>query len=175
MPEIRELGFLTLPFAVQQCGRRVRVVLPAFAVEVDRGFPGRSGVGVDAPSSLRRKLLRLAQASSIVPSTVKCSSDIKPADSGRARTASKNAAATSPSSNRSRFFVNIVGDQIGSSSLRPMNQSKQDTVVDLLHQQPLAPNPIERLQQQRPQQLLPAESMGGRCRSKGGRTGATAA
>jgi ribonuclease BN (tRNA processing enzyme) len=42
------------------------------------GLSGSSGGGA-GPSSMRRKLLRLAQASSKVPSTVKCSSESSPA------------------------------------------------------------------------------------------------
>ena len=84
------------------------------------GFPGSSGGSLGAASRLR-KLFRLAHASNWVPSTVKCSSESRPAARAWARTASKNAAATSPASRRSRFFVNVVGCQTGSSIFNPTN------------------------------------------------------
>src|SRR5437867_8267414 len=62
------------------------------------GFPGSSGVTGGA--SLRLKLLRLAQASISVPSTVKCSSDSRPRGSAWARTrleeGARNIAAEQP-------------------------------------------------------------------------------
>ena len=84
------------------------------------GCPGSSG-GPLGSVSRHRKLFRLAQASNWVPSTVKCSSESRPAARAWARTASKNAAATSPASSRSRFFVNVVGCQTGSSIFNPTN------------------------------------------------------
>ena len=97
------------------------VVLPRLPVEVDRRIARivrrRRRAGV-----LALKLLRLAHASSSVPSTVKCSSDSRPASRAWPDTASKNAPAMSPVSSRSRFLLKVVGDQIGSSMLRPTNQ-----------------------------------------------------
>ncbi len=66
--------------------------------------------------------MRLAQASNCVLSTVKCSSESRPAVRACATTSSKNAPATSLASNRSRFLLNVVADQIGASRLRPTNQ-----------------------------------------------------
>ena len=71
------------------------------------GLPGSSGGSLSAAST-HRKLFRLAHASNCVPSTVKCSSESSPAARAWAWTASKNAAATSPDSSRSRFLVNVV-------------------------------------------------------------------
>jgi hypothetical protein len=68
------------------------------------------------------KLLRLAQASSQGPSTVKGSLDNSCGPRARARTCAKKAWATSPASKRSRFLVKTVGSQTGSSSVRPTNQ-----------------------------------------------------
>jgi hypothetical protein len=56
-----------------------------------------------------------------VLSTVKCSSDSSPAVRASVTTASKKAAATSWASRRSRFLLKVVGDQIRSSRLSPMN------------------------------------------------------
>ena len=85
------------------------------------GFPGSSGGALGA-ASRHRKLFRLAQASNCVPSTVKCSSESRPAARAWAWTASKKAAAPSPASSRSRFLVNVVGCQTGSSIFKPTNQ-----------------------------------------------------
>jgi hypothetical protein len=98
----------------------MRVVRPGFSVKIDRRIP--------RIIRRRRRLVLLAEAletrpgPSIVPSTVKCSSESKPASRASTRTASKKAAATSLLSNRSRFFVNTVGSQIGSSIPKPTNQ-----------------------------------------------------
>ena len=54
---------------------------------------------------------------STVPSAVRCSSDISPASRAWFTTASNNVPATSACSRRSRFWLNVVGDQIGSSRL----------------------------------------------------------
>ena len=103
-------------------GRRlVRVIAPPFPVKLTVGLPGSSGGSLSAAST-HRKLFRLAHASNCVPSTVKCSSESSPAARAWVWTASKNAAAISPASRRSRFLVNVVGCHTGSSILKPTNQ-----------------------------------------------------
>ena len=101
------------------------------------------------------KLFRLAQASSNVPSTVKCSSDskccalrLRPAPAGR--TAPRTSAVQQP--------VPILGEHrrvpdrvIHVQADKP---AEQQVVVQLLHQHPLAANRVQHLQQQGPQQLL---------------------
>ena len=79
--------------------------------------------GGSAPgSALGLKLLRPANASISVPSTVKCSSDNNALTCGWLSTAWKNLAAIAPSSSRSRFLVNTVTSHTGSSIARPVNQ-----------------------------------------------------
>src|SRR5471032_124519 len=86
-----------------------------------------------------------------VPSTVKCSSDMY----GWARwtTCWKNRPAMTSFSTRSRFFEDrgrpdrIVHREAD-------EPAEQDVVFQLFHQQPLAPNRVEDLQQQRSQELL---------------------
>ena len=63
-----------------------------------------------------------AQALMSVPSTEKCSSDSSGATSPWARIAAMTLRDMSVASSRSRFFVNTVGTQIGSSIPRPTNQ-----------------------------------------------------
>src|SRR6185295_13566855 len=77
------------------------------------GLPGSSGL-----SSLRRgdspfgwKLFKLAQPSTMVPSTVKCSSDNNSFSRATASTAVKNSSAISPRSKRSRFLLKVVAFQ----------------------------------------------------------------
>lgn len=72
-------------------------------------------------ASLRLKLFCPAQASISVPSTVKCSSDSSSCSRAYAKTCSKKACATSPSSKRSRFLLNVEGSQTGSSICKPTN------------------------------------------------------
>jgi hypothetical protein len=84
--------------------------------------PLRPGAGGSSLPSLRRKLFIPAHAWINVPSTEKCSSDTSALTRGRFSTASMNAAAISPSSSRSRFLVNTVGTQTGSSTDSPTNQ-----------------------------------------------------
>src|SRR5579872_6970586 len=79
-----------------------------------------------------------------VPSTVKCSSDISPA--ARSTTRRKKLRATSCVSSRSRFFGKTVGtDRFV--HLEAYEPAKQDVVVELLHEQPLAANRIKDLEQ----------------------------
>ena len=44
--------------------------------------------------------------------------------------------------------MKVVASQIESSMLRPYEPAKQNAVIELLHQQPLAPDAVEDLQQQ---------------------------
>src|SRR5450432_3882259 len=63
-----------------------------------------------------------AQASSSVPSTVKCSSEVKPFARACSTTCPRNCFATSASNSRSRFLVNTVGSPTSSSRFNPTNQ-----------------------------------------------------
>src|SRR6266487_4946660 len=72
--------------------------------------------------SLGRKLLCEAHASISVPSTEKCSSDNSGLTCGWLRSLVMNLVNTSPFCSRSRFFVKVVGSQIGSSGESPTNQ-----------------------------------------------------
>ena len=98
------------------------VVPPRFAVEIDRRVARivgrRRRAFILAPETLEarprfqqrpvdREVLVREQAGRRAPAPT---------------TASKNAAAMSPSSSRSRFLLKVVGDQIGSSIPSPTNQ-----------------------------------------------------
>jgi len=83
----------------------MRVVRTLLAAEVHRRIAARRSSEGGSVRSLGRKLLWLAHASSNVPSTVKCSSESKPAARASARTSRKNACAMSPSKRRSRFLL----------------------------------------------------------------------
>ena len=85
-------------------------------------FLPRAPVPTTVAPGLGTKLLRLAQASSIVPSTVKCSSLNKSWRRACCITAPSNRCATSPAINRSRFFVNTVASHSCSSIPKPTNQ-----------------------------------------------------
>src|SRR5207249_9907279 len=122
VPVVVQLGFLTLSHASTTDAEAWVALVRRSPWKFTVGLPGSSGVGGDA--SFRWKLLRLAHASINVPSTVKCSSDRKPRPRAWANTRSKKTRATSPASNRSRFFVNTVASQTGSSISRPTNQRK---------------------------------------------------
>src|SRR5580704_10993723 len=63
-----------------------------------------------------------AHASISVPSTEKCSSDNSGLTSGWFRSLLMNLANTAPVCSRSRFFVKVVGSQIGASGESPTNQ-----------------------------------------------------
>src|SRR4051812_39456867 len=84
--------------------RGVRALLPT---EIDRRIPTAIDGRFAVPGA--KNLLARPRFSS-VPSTVKCSSDKSRSVSAWISTASKKAAAMSPSSNRSRFFVDVVAD-----------------------------------------------------------------
>ncbi len=72
--------------------------------------------------SLGRKLFIEAQAWISVPSTLKWSCDRSRFTRGMASTALRKAAATLPSSRRSRFLEKVEASQTGSSTPRPTNQ-----------------------------------------------------
>ena len=73
---------------------------------------------------------------------------------GCARIALRNFAAISPSSSRSRFFEKVEWSHTASSTPNPTNQRNRQIELHPLHQLPFRANPIERLQQHRPKQLL---------------------
>src|SRR5215831_526060 len=60
----------------------------------------------------------------------------------------------SPRSNRSRFLVNTVTSQTGSSMLKPTNQRKRRLYSSCSMSSRSAPNGVEDLEQQGAQQLL---------------------
>lgn len=64
-------------------------------------------------------LMRLAHASSSVPSTVKCSSEVSPAFRACSTTRFRNSFAASASSSRSRFFVNVVASHTAIVQVHP--------------------------------------------------------
>jgi hypothetical protein len=82
----------------------------------------RPASGGGPEPSFGRKLFVLAQASSSVPSTVKCSLESSARTLGRASTVARKRAATSPASSRSRFLVKVVASQTGTSTPSPTNQ-----------------------------------------------------
>src|SRR6201987_1104863 len=131
MPHVAELGLLASALA-EQAGigvgsRGMRVVLALLAMEVALGIAPLTAARlltrwwIIAPS-FGTKLFMLAHASISVPSTEKCSLDKSPRTCGRFSTVTKNLAAMSPSSRRSRFLQNTVASHTGSSIDRPTNQ-----------------------------------------------------
>lgn len=69
-----------------------------------------------------RNDLWLAQAWTSVPSTKKCSEDIRAATRGCATTAAKKACAASPASSRPRFLEKVQASHAGASIDSPTNQ-----------------------------------------------------
>src|SRR5512146_3387065 len=114
--------------------------------------PLRPGEGGAPEPSFARKLFRLAHAWISVPSTEKCSSESNPAMRASSSTAAKNLLAISPPNSRSRFLVNTLTSHTFSSM--PDEPAEQQIVIELFHQLPLRADGVERLQQQRSQQLL---------------------
>ncbi len=110
--------------------------------------------GLCAGSSSGSPMLRLTS----VPSTVKCSSLVRPLACACASTAPRNSRATSPSSNRFRFFGEYRGVPHRRIQVHPDEPSEQHAVIDLFHQQPFAPDRVQHLNQLRAQQLLRWES-----------------
>src|SRR5215471_11067514 len=87
----------------------------------------------------------------MVPSTVKCSSESNSLVRANSSTAAKNSSAISPPSKRSRFLVKVVASQTRSSIFNP---TKQQVVLQLLHQHPFTAHRVKHLQQQGSQQPL---------------------
>src|ERR1700720_4640721 len=117
--------------------------------------PGlRPGPGGSPEPSFGRKLLRLAQASSKVPSTEKCSLDNKALTFSCDRTAARNCAAISPSSSRSRFLVKGCRIPHRVLDAEPDKPAEQQIMVDPLDQQLFRADRIECLQQQGAHQPL---------------------
>ena len=99
-------------------GSRLMHLIRAFlAVKFTVGFPGSSGL-----SSL------LAQPSTIVPSTVKCSSESNSFVRANSSTAAKNSSAIAPRSNRSRFLLKVVAPKTSSSIFKPTNCETADCI-----------------------------------------------
>ncbi len=98
--------------------------------------------------------LWLAQAWISVPSTEKCSSDIRAWTRGWLMIAARNCRATSPSSSRSRFLLNVLASPHRRIHRQPTNQRKKQVVVQLLYELTFGAEPEEGLQQQCAQQLL---------------------
>src|ERR1700709_1031463 len=82
----------------------------------------RRAAGGSPEPSFGLKLFMLAQASIMVPSTEKCSSDSSGLTCGSIRIAARKRCAISPSSRRSRFLVNTVTSHTEASIDRPTNQ-----------------------------------------------------
>src|SRR3989442_9321873 len=97
---------------------------------------------------LPRKLFWLAHASIRVPSTVKCSSDKY--GCACASTRWKNASAISSFSSRSPILAEhrVVPHLLV--HLHPHKPPQPQVVLQLFHQQPFAPHPIENMQKQNP-------------------------
>src|SRR6516162_9667471 len=122
--DIGELGLLAFALAIEPClgigSRSVRVVAARLAM--GSRSPLRPPEGGSSEPSLARKLFIDVHAATCVPSTEKCSSGSRLRTSLWFRSWARNLWATSASNSRSRFFVNTVGTQIGSSMPSPTNQ-----------------------------------------------------
>src|SRR5438093_588842 len=123
--QVAQLGFLPLGLFVDPRvrigGRLMRLVRALLAPEIHRGVAGIVRGRRPSVSLFFLKLFWLAQASISVPSTVKCSSLSRSCSRAIRSTSSKNALATSPFSNRSRFLEYTVASQTGSSMFKPTN------------------------------------------------------
>ena len=108
-------GGLAVETAVGIAGACMRVIFALLAVEVGPAV-------VVAAAVLGAETLCEAHASISVPSAEKCSSDNSGLTSGWFRSLVMNLANTAPVCSRSRFFVKVVGSQIGSSGESPTNQ-----------------------------------------------------
>src|SRR5687768_2336031 len=105
------------------------------------GFPGSSGGSTGV--SRRRKLFWFAHASNSVPSTVKCSSDTRPAAWASTRTSRKNASAMSPLEEAIAILGKGRRIPHGIVQAQADEPAKQQVVLELLDQQPLAPHRVE--------------------------------
>ena len=117
------------------------------------GLPGSSGGGCGRAVAFRLKLFCPAQASISVPSTVKCSSDSSCAP-GPAPDLIEEGVRHIPCKQALAVLAEGRGIPDRVSMFKPDEPAKQQVVVELLHQQPLAADRVEHLQQQRAQQLL---------------------
>ena len=130
------------------------------------GLPGSSGGVPRRLPSFFLKLLSDAHASISVPSTVKCSSAHQAARrrawlDDRAR---RTAAATSCSSSRSRFLREHGRVEARLGHVHVEEPAKQQVVVELLAELPLAAHRVQRHQQRRLQQPLGRDRRPPACR-----------
>src|SRR5437667_6046448 len=124
IPAVAQLGLLPITFARQlRLGiglRCMRLIRPPLAAKAHRGIAGivrrRRRL-----SLFRLKALETRPGSSNVPSTVKCSLEVRPWARACSTTCARNCLATSASSNRSRFLVKLVASQTSSSKFNPTN------------------------------------------------------
>src|SRR5215472_3094799 len=125
MPAITQLGFFPRSLPRQQCirirRRGMRLIAAPLAVKVYGRIARIVWRWLRSPVHFL-KLFKPAHASSNVPSTVKCSSDMRLKALACSTTKPKNCLATSAFSSRSRFFVNTVTSHTGSSIFSPTNQ-----------------------------------------------------
>ena len=140
------------------------------------GLPGSSSLGPALVPSLRRETLlagpRLEQRA-VDREVLVREQPVAPAPASS--TASKNCRAMSPASSRSRFLRERRRRPHRVVHRQADKPAEQQVVVQLLHQQPLAPHGVEHLQQQRAQQLLRRDRRPTRLRVHRRRTAATAA
>src|SRR5262249_54824185 len=116
--------------------------------------PLRPGPGGSPEPSFGRKLFGLAQASSSVPSTEKCSLDNKRLTLSCESTAMRNLAATSPANNPVTVFGEGRGIPYRVLDAEPDKPAKQQIIVDPLDQLPFRADRVECLQQQSAHQPL---------------------
>src|SRR6202167_6068648 len=124
MPAVAEFGLFPRALLHQQriCIRRgrMRLVAALLSVKIHRWIAAIVRRWL-LPAPFFWKLFNPAQASNSVPSTVKCSSDMRSNDWACSTTNWKNCFATSASSRRFRFLVNTVTSHTGSSIFNPTN------------------------------------------------------
>jgi hypothetical protein len=118
MAHSAKLGLAALRLAIQAAvrigGAGMRIVAALLVVEVRPVAGVRSIFGLEA--------LTEAHASISVPSTEKCSSDSSGSTRRWFSKVCMNRWSTSPSCNRSRFLLKVVGTQTGASGDKPTNQ-----------------------------------------------------
>jgi hypothetical protein len=98
---------------------------------------------------LRTKLFWPAQAWISVPSTEKCSSDRSRSERASSSTRWKKASAMSPHSSRSRFLVEDGHVPHLVVHAQPDKAAKEQIVLQLFHQEPLAAHRVEGPEAQR--------------------------
>ena len=163
---IAQLGLLAVPFAVPAAlPDRFSIRASGLSASPHENSPWDSP---DPPAETHPVSLSpsaenfsLSQASSNVPSTVKCSSEGSIPSGALAPLPAPEIPATSASSKRSRFFVNTVASHTGSSvQIQPHEPAEQQVVVHLFHQQPLAPHRKHVRRNSCARNNCPAESTG---------------